>query len=176
MNVMKEIQIEKVTLNIGAGKPGPELEKSKILLNKISGMKPSETRTKKRIPGWSLRPNLVIGCKVTIRGDKAMEVVKNLLGAKDMMLSKRAFDNSGNFAFGIHEYLDIPSLDYMPDVGMKGLEISVTLKRKGGYRLKRRSLMARKIPQRHSVSKEEAITFAKEKIGLKLTEEEEAEE
>jgi ribosomal protein L5 len=28
MNPMKQIRIEKVTLNIGTGKPGPELEKA----------------------------------------------------------------------------------------------------------------------------------------------------
>ena len=35
MSTMKTIEIEKITLNIGAGKPGPELEKGKMLLEKI---------------------------------------------------------------------------------------------------------------------------------------------
>jgi large subunit ribosomal protein L5 len=176
MNIMKEIQIQKVTLNFGAGKPGQDLEKGKILLTKISGMKPAETRTKKRIPGWSLRPNLVIGAKVTMRGPKSYEVLAALLEAKDFMLSQKAFDNNGNFSFGVHEYLDIPTLDYIPEVGMKGLEIAVTLQRKGGARLTRRALQKKKIPQRHRVSKIEALKFAKAKLKVQISEELEEDE
>jgi large subunit ribosomal protein L5 len=171
MNLMKEIRIEKVTLNIGVGKPGNLLEKGKILLTAVSGgAKPAETRTTKRIPGWSLRPNLVIGTKLTLRGKKALEVLKDLLGAKENILSKRAFDKQGNFAFGVREYLDIPSLDYIPEVGMMGLEIAVTLKRPG-FRIKRRSMRTKTIPARHRVSKEEAITFAKTKLNVQIKEE-----
>ena len=79
MNNMKEIRIEKITLNIGTGKPGPELDKAKILLEKISGRKSIETKTTKRIPGWKIRPGLPIGAKVTLRGKKAVEVLSNEL-------------------------------------------------------------------------------------------------
>ncbi len=165
MNVMKEITIEKVTLNIGTGKPGQELEKAKILLNKISGLKPSETLTKKRIPTWGLRPNLVIGCKVTMRGQKAEEVLLNLLQAKDMRLTSRTFDIYGNFSFGIREYLDVPTLNYIPEVGIMGFEIAVSLQRKG-FRIKRRALEKKKIPARHNISKVEAMEFAKKKLKI----------
>ena len=175
MNLMKEIRIEKVTLNVGTGKPGPELEKGKILLKTITSISPSETRTKKRIPGWSLRPNLVIGCKVTLRGEKAKEVLLRLLDAKEFILSKRAFDNKGNFSFGLSEYLDVAGLDYIPEVGMMGFEVAITLQR-GGYRIKRRAMKKKKIPTRHSISKAEAIVFAKSQLKMKIKEEEEEEE
>jgi large subunit ribosomal protein L5 len=176
MNIMKQIQVQKMTLNVGAGKPGPELEKGKLLLSKLSEMKPSETRTKKRIPGWSLRPNLVIGAKVTMRGPKAYKVLAALLEAKDFTLTKKAFDLNGNFSFGIHEYLDIPTLDYIPEVGMRGLEIAVTLQRKGGSRLTKRSLQKKKIPARHKISKAEAIEYAQSNLKIKFVEDEEDEE
>lgn len=172
---MKEIGIEKVTLNIGTGKPGPELEKAKILLEKISGLKPAETRTQKRIPGWGLRPNLVIGCKVTLRGKKAQEVLGMLLHAKDYSLPERSFDAFGNFSFGIKEYLDIPSLNYIPEVGILGFEIAVSLQRKG-FRVKRRALRKRSIPARHAIAKGEAVAFAREKLKIVVVEKEEAEE
>ena len=175
MNIMKTIQIEKVTLNIGVGKPGPQLEKGKILLKTLSGMQPAETRTKKRIPGWSLRPNLVIGCMVTMRGDKAQDILSKLLEARDFRLSQKAFDLQGNFAFGIHEYLDIPTLDYIPEVGMMGLEVAITLKRKGGARVKTRSRLKRSIAVRHRLSKQEAIEFAKSNLKVQIIEEEEEE-
>lgn len=175
MNPMKDIRIEKVTLNAGIGKPGPELEKAKILLEHISGLKASETRTKKRIPTWGLRPNLVIGCKVTLRGEKAKDVLKTLLQAKDAVLPAKAFDSYGNFSFGIKEYLDVPTLNYIPEVGIRGFEIAVTLQRKG-FRIKRRALEKKGIPARHNISKQEAMTFAKEQFHLTVLEKEEAEE
>jgi len=49
-NKMKEIKIEKLTLNIGVGEAGDKLEKAYSLLEKISGRKPIRTVTKKRIP------------------------------------------------------------------------------------------------------------------------------
>lgn len=169
---MKEIRIEKITLNVGTGKPGQELEKAKILLNKMTGLKPAETRTKKRIPGWGLRPNLVIGCKVTIRGEKAVELVKTLLQARDYEISSRSFDKNGNFSFGIKEYLDVPTLNYIPEVGIIGFEIAVTLERKG-FRVKRRALRTRSIPARHNISKEEGIEFAKKALNVKIVDREE---
>ena len=175
MNALKQIGIEKVTLNVGTGKPGPELEKGKILLEKITGLKPAETRTKKRIPGWGLRPNLVIGCKVTLRREKAKNVLGILLRAKDNRLPNHAFDAHGNFAFGIHEYLDVPTMNYIPEVGIMGFEVAVTLQRKG-FRVKRRALRKRKIPQRHSISKQEAIAFATEHLMVSVTKKEEEEE
>ena len=175
MNIMKEIGIEKVTLNVGTGKPGPELEKGKILLQKISGLKPSETLTQKSIPTWGLRPNLVIGAKVTLRGEKAKEVLKTLLQAKDNRLQARSFDIHGNFSFGIKEYLDVPTLNYIPEVGIRGFEVAVSLQRKG-FRIKRRSLEKRKIPKRHAISKQDAIAFARNTLKITVIEREEAEE
>ncbi|MFH1972880.1 MAG: 50S ribosomal protein L5 [archaeon] len=172
---MKEIRVEKVTLNIGTGKPGPELEKAKILLKAITGKKPAETQTTKRIPGWSLRPGLVIGCKVTLRREEAIKLIQRLLVAIDNKISKRAFDKTGNFAFGVPEYLEIPGMEYIPEVGIIGLEAAVTLERPG-FRIKKRSQKTKKIPQRHKISKEEAITYAKEKLNVKIKEEVEEEE
>ena len=52
----------------------------------MSGAKPVPTKTNKRIPTWEIRPGLQIGCKVTLRGKKAEELLKRLLEAKDKSL------------------------------------------------------------------------------------------
>ena len=46
-----------------------------------------------------------------------------------------------------------------------GLEACVTLERPG-FRIKRRKVMKRKIPSKHRVTKEEAISFVKDKFGI----------
>jgi ATP-dependent Lon protease len=66
---MQRIRIDKLTLNIGAGKDAPLLEKGVKLITQIAGVKPVKTITQKRIPGWGLRPGLPIGCKITLRGE-----------------------------------------------------------------------------------------------------------
>lgn len=173
--IMKKIRIEKITLNIGTGKPGLELEKALKLLERVSGKKPVETKSMKRIPTWGVRPGLTIGAKVTLRGENAKEVLKLLLQSQDLMLSQRNFDSQGNLSFGISEYLDMPNMEYDPDIGMMGLECAVTLCRPG-VRITRRHLFKKKLPQRQKITKEEAIKFMKENFEMKLKEEEETEE
>ena len=166
-NPMKEIKIEKITLNIGVGKNEDMLKKGLVLLKKLSGdVEPISTITNKRIPGWSLRPGLKIGCKVTIRKNTP-ELLKRLLVAKENVLQKTNFDDQGNFSFGIPEYIDIEGLEYDPDLKIMGLEVAVTLFRQG-YRVKNRKLKSKKIGKSHKITKDNAITFASEKLGVEV--------
>src|SRR3989344_2100464 len=146
-NIMKGISIEKITLNIGAGKNEDALKKGMKLLHKITLAKPVETKTKKRIPGWALRPGLAIGCNVTIRKG-CQELLVRLLAAKDNTLEQGNFDQKGNFSFGIPEYIDIKGLDYDPELRIMGLEAAVTLERPG-YRVKKRVLKQSRIGKHH---------------------------
>lgn len=170
MNPMQQVRIEKVTLNIGVGEAGDKLERAVVLLNKITGGKPVKTKTMKRIPTWGLRPNLTIGCKITLRKKKAEEVLIRLFKAGDNKLKPRQFDKEGNFSFGIPEYIDIPGAEYDPKIGIIGLEVAVTLE-KPGFRIKRRSLKNKKIPKKHKISKEEAMKFISEKFNIKISSE-----
>ncbi len=167
MNSMKSIRVEKVTLNIGAGKDQAKLEKGVVLLNAIANATPVKTVTSKRIQEWGLRPGLPIGCKLTLRKDKAIKILPRLLEAVDNILRERQFDNNGNVAFGIHEYIEIPSVKYDPKIGIMGLEVCVTLERPG-YRIKRRRLLQRKVPARHRISKQEAMEFMSKNFSAKV--------
>lgn len=171
MSGLKNIKIGKVVLNIGAGKDAGRLEKGLKLLKMISGKDAVKTITQKRIAGWGLRPGLPVGCKVTVRGDDAVELVKQLLGGVDRLLSKNHFDSNGNISFGIPEYIDIPGLNYDPEIGVIGLQVSITLERPG-FRVARRKLKKSRIGESHRISKVDAIAFMKDNFGVKLKEEE----
>ena len=106
-NPMKEIVIEKVTLNIGIGEAGDRLEKAHILLEKITGKKIVKTSTKKRIPTWGIRPGLTVGVKTTVRGQGAIELLKRLFTAKENRVKPSNFDDEGNLSFGLPEYIHI---------------------------------------------------------------------
>lgn len=172
---MRIIKIEKLTLNIGAGKEQLILEKGTQLLKNITGIPPVKTITQKRIAGWGLRPGLPIGCKITLRREKALELIKRLLAARNNVLSESNFDDYGNVSFGIHEYIDIPGVKYDPKIGIMGLQVSLTLQRPG-FRIKKRKIMKKKIPPSHKIDREEAIGFLKKNFEIKIEEEETKEE
>src|SRR3989344_5057453 len=166
LNPMKEIKVSKITLNIGAGKNEDLLKKGLKLLQKLSPQTPVKTTAKKRIPAWGLRQGLVIGCKVTIRKD-AEELLRRLLVAKEKILSPKNFDMEGNFAFGIPEYIEIEGLEYDPELKIIGLEVAVTLERRG-FRIKHRKIKAKEVGKAHRLNKEESIAFMQKKLGVTI--------
>ncbi len=167
---MRNIRIEKITLNVGAGKDQTKLEKGIKLLKNITGIEPLKTFTNKRIPAWGLRPGLPIGCKITLRKDPAKKLLMRLLESRSNLLTLKQFDDGGNVAFGIHEYIDIPGVSYSPEIGIMGLEVCVTLERPG-FRIRRRKLCSRKIPSKHRITKEEAMEFMRKEFNVKIGEE-----
>ena len=127
-NPMKEIKLEKVILNIGG--VAEKLDKGEILLEKISGKKPIKVKATKRIPTWSVRPGLEVGVKVTLRGEDAINMVKKLLPAIDNTLKEKQIQPNC-FSFGIHEYIEIPGMEYIREVGIMGFEVTVVFSRAG---------------------------------------------
>ena len=168
MNPMRQIRIEKLTLNIGSGTNSSKLEKGMKLIQNIAGRPPVKTFTTKRIPTWGVRPGLPIGCKLTLRKKEAVEMLERLLKSKENRLSSRQFDSSGNFSFGIHEYIDIPGAKYDPVIGIMGLEVCVTLERIG-FRIKRRRSKNAKIPKKHLISKDEAIEYISNNFSVEVS-------
>ncbi len=171
MNKMKEIIIEKVTLHVGAGKDQKVLEKGIKLLKNITGITPVKTITNKRLQAWGLRPGLPVGCKLTLRGEEAEKLIPRLLYAKDNILSEESFDDHGNISFGLPEYMDIKDAKYDPDIGMMGLQASITLTR-AGFRIKNRKIRPTKVSSKHQIKQEEAMNFMKERYSLKIGEKE----
>lgn len=166
---MKSPMIEKVTVNIGVGQGGEKLEKAAALLEKLTGRKPARTKTMKRIPTFGIRPKMFVGTMVTLRGETAETFLKKALAAKEGKIKTKAMDDRGNFSFGIREYIDIPNVNYDPDIGVFGMDVSVTMGRKG-YRVKRRRVKRSHVGASHLITRDEAVKFLKEKFGLEVVE------
>ena len=130
-NLMKKISLSKVVLNMGVGKSGEPIEIGKKTLVQITGKKPNVRNAKKSQRDWGVRKGEPIGVAVTVRGNDAKELLKKLLVAKDNQINGKAFDNEGNLSFGIKEHIDIPGIKYEPQIGILGLEVSVSLARPG---------------------------------------------
>lgn len=166
MNNIRDIRVEKVSVSIGVGQAGDTLDRAVKLLENITGAKAIQTTTKKRIPTWNIRPGLAIGCLVTLRGKKAEELLKNfLISIKNKL---RASQFSGRtLTFGIPEYIEIPGVRYDPDIGIIGLQVSITLERPG-YRVIRRSIKKSNVGSKSKITIEESIEFMKNKFKVEV--------
>jgi len=163
---MKQISLEKITLNICLGNDQDKINKAMELLSELTGAKPVKTLAKKRIPTFDIRPGLSIGCKVTLRKEKAKIVLKRLLEAVNNTLSESQFTD-GTFGFGIDEYIKIPDAKYNVELGIIGLEVAVTLKRPG-FRIKHRRIKKKSIHIKHRITKQETIDFMKKEFNIEL--------
>ena len=164
-NPMREILIDKVTVNMGVGEPGEGLNNAKKLMETLSESTAVETTAKDRNPTFKLRKGLPIGAKTTLRGKKAMEFLTKALAAKKKVLSESNFDRKGNFSFGIKEYIDFPGAKYDPGIGMLGFDVCVTLIRRG-ERVKRRNLKPSRVGKSHLITREDGIAFAKSMLDI----------
>jgi large subunit ribosomal protein L5 len=153
-NKMREIKLEKVILNIGG--VGEKLDKGEILLKTLSSKKPVKVKATKRIPTWNVRPGLEVGVKVTLRGEDALEMIKKLLPAIDNTLKEKQIQNNC-FSFGIHEYIEIPGIEYIREVGIMGFEVTVVFSRAGKSVEKKK--IKRGKSRRLTVTREEIENF-----------------
>ena len=163
MNPMKRVILEKVVLSIGGS--GDNLEKGFKLLKLLTGKNPAKKMSKKRIPSLGVRPGLEVGAVVTIRKNLG-DFLKRMLATTDNTLKKKQVSEN-SFSFGIKEYIEIPGMEYQRDIGIRGLDVTVTFKR-AGKRIKLKKIKAGKVPKRQNVSKEEIIKFMEENFKTKF--------
>ena len=169
MNAMRAIRIEKLTLNIGAGRDEQVLKKAVKLLKNITGIDPIQTITNKRLATWGLRPGLPIGAKITLRGKDVQDLAKRFFAAKENRIKPSWFDGYGNVSFGVHEYVDIPGVKYDTEIGILGLQISLTLTRPG-FRVKKRKVGKAAIGKTHIITKNDAIKYITDTFGVAMEE------
>ncbi|MBN2094916.1 MAG: 50S ribosomal protein L5 [Candidatus Aenigmarchaeota archaeon] len=158
-NPMKEIKIEKVTINSGIGEPGERLESAKTILERLTGKNPCFRKTMKRTT-FGVAKGRNIGVVVTLRGDTTKEMLARLIKAKEGKLKSKSFSGR-TFSFGIPEYLDIPKMEYDPKIGIMGMDICVTLRRAG---IKK----GKKVGKSHQISSDEARDFVSKNFGVKF--------
>jgi large subunit ribosomal protein L5 len=162
-------KIEKITVNIGVGEAGERLEKAQSVIKDITGQKSIQTLSKITSKDWGLRKRMPIGCKVTLRSKNAKEFLKEALQTRENKIAEYAFDDQGNISFGIPDHTLFKSQKYNPNIGIFGMDVSITME-KPGYRIKRRRIIRRKIPSKHKVKREETIKFFKENFEVEVIE------
>jgi len=104
-----------------------------------------------------------------LRKKNANKFLIEAFKTKENKIADYSFDDQGNFSFGIPDYTLFEGQKYDPNIGIFGMDISITME-KPGYRIKKRRIDRRKIPKRHQVTKEETIDFVKDVFKVEVVE------
>ena len=116
-NKMLVPRLQKIVINMGFGIVSKDEQKQLVDdLMAITGQKPMLCRAKKSISNFKLREGLVIGAKVTLRGERMWEFADRLISSalpriRDFRgVPNRGFDGVGNYTLGIKEHSIFPEL------------------------------------------------------------------
>jgi large subunit ribosomal protein L5 len=167
-NGIRSIKIEKVTLNVGCGGDKDKLERAEKLLKMLTNRKSVITLSKTRST-FGVPKGKPVGVKVTLRGSPAEEMLKLALTGVENKLKPQQFDESGNFSFGLREYIDMANVKYNHEVGMMGFEIAATVER-AGYSVKKRRIKTAKIGRQQRIKPQETMQWLKKKFGVEIVE------
>ncbi len=133
-NVMEVPRIQKVVVNIGLGEAmgNPKaLEAAVADLTTITGQKPVLNKARKSIANFKLREGVVIGTKVTLRGNRMWAFLDRLMNialprVRDFRgVSPDAFDGRGNYTLGLRDQLIFPEIEYDKIDKLRGMEITI---------------------------------------------------
>ena len=164
---MRDPKVDKVVVHMGVGESGQHLVDAENILTEITGQAVVRTYSKRTLPAFSIKKHEPIGCKVTLRSDRAEEFLKTSLGIIESQLRASQFDKYGNVAFGVEEHTDYPGMKYDPNIGIFGMDINVVVNRPG-YRINKRRIVKRKVPTSHRITKEDTIAFFKDEYSVEV--------
>ena len=163
-NKMRKIRIEKVTLNIGCGGDHDKIEKAKKLLFLLTNQQPVVTKSVKRST-FGVGRGKPVGVKVTLRKKRAEDFFKRVMESRQNTV-KSSEINDRHINIGIKEYIELPGIKYQYDIGMMGLNVTISLERPG-YRVERRKVKKTKIGKTHKINREDVVEWLKER-GVKV--------
>ena len=116
-NRMLVPRLQKIVLNMGFGIVSKDEQKALVDdLTAITGQKPMLCKAKKSISNFKLREGMVIGAKVTLRGDRMWEFCERLINValpriRDFRgIPNRGFDGRGNYTLGLKDHSIFPEI------------------------------------------------------------------
>ena len=131
-NPMTVPKIQKVVLNMAFGILDKDAQKAAVTdLAKISGQQPMLCKARKSVSNFKLRAGMVIGAKVTLRGERMYEFLDRLINnalprIRDFRgIPARGFDGRGNYTLGIKEEQIFPEIGNNHATAENGLDLTI---------------------------------------------------
>merc|ERR1711939_43635 len=165
-NVMRRVMCDKLVINIAVGESGDRLTKAIRVLQQLSDQTPVENTARYTVRTFGIRRNEKIACHVTVRGDKAMDLIERGLKITDYEISAKHFSESGNFGFGVNEHIDL-GLKYDPATGIYGMDFYCVLRRAGKRIAKKKAKKGRVAPC-HRITKEDAMDWVRQTFNAEI--------
>ena len=162
-NVMRNLRIEKLVINCCVGESGDRLTRAAKVLQELTDQEPVFSAARLTVRTFSIRRNEKIATHVTVKGQKAEDILQKGLAVKEFELPDKCFSTGGNFGFGIQEHIDL-GLKYDPQVGIYGMDFYVVLGR-AGKRVATRKRGRARIGNKQKVTKEDAKKWFVTKFG-----------
>lgn len=127
-------KLNKVVLNVGLGKAILDPKFKETVLNTlelITGQKPVTTTAKKAISNFKIKKGLVVGAKVTLRGERMFDFLDKLINItlpriRDFRgIKNEAVDEKGNLNIGFAEHNVFPEMKVDEIESLHGLEVAI---------------------------------------------------
>ena len=131
-SVMQIPKLDKIVINVACGEARDNAKMLDAIcsdLMQITGQKPVLCKAKKSVANFKLREGMVIGAKVTLRGDRMYEFMDRFFNlalprVRDFRgINPNSFDGRGNYSVGIKEQLIFPEIDYDKIDKVRGMDI-----------------------------------------------------
>merc|ERR1711912_58239 len=165
-NVMRKVKIDKLVINIAVGESGDRLTKAVRVLQRLSDQTPVENTARYTVRTFGIRRNEKIACHVTVRGQKAMDLIERGLKITDYEISAKHFSENGNFGFGVNEHIDL-GLKYDPATGIYGMDFYVVLKR-AAFRIAKKKYKRGRVGNFQVVNKEDAMEWVRQTFNAEI--------
>jgi large subunit ribosomal protein L5 len=133
-SVMQVPRFEKVVLNYGSGEAAAnpkQFESAIEEMAQVSGQKPVKTIARKSIATFKVREGMVLGCKVTMRGDRMFEFLERFITialprVRDFKgLNPSGFDGRGNYNLSLKEQIIFPEIDVDKVQNYHGMNVTI---------------------------------------------------
>lgn len=165
-NPMRAIRIEKLVLNCCIGGEGDQLTKAAKVLQQLTGQEPAFSKSRLTVRGFGIRRGQKISAHVTVRGEKARELIDRGLRVKNYELPRTCFSQTGGFGFGVTEHIDL-DIKYDPSIGIYGMDFYVVLSRPG-FRVNKRRACRAHVGPTHKISASEAQEWVAKEFDVNL--------
>ena len=128
-------RVEKITVNVGINKSKMDNKEMQAYIEQclmlITGQKPVFTKARVAISNFKTRTGMIVGCRVTLRGQRMEEFLDMLLSyaiprIRDFRGLPNKLDGNGNYSIGLRDHSIFPEIPAPDAKQIFGLQVVIS--------------------------------------------------